>query len=308
LKAVVFAYHEIGSVCLEELIDFGTEVSCLFTHEDDAGEDIWFRRPSEVARQRHIPVHTPGHLKDGDWITRISSMKPDTIFSFYYRHMIPVEILNIPRIGSFNLHGSLLPRFRGRAPVNWVLVEGEQETGLTLHCMVEKPDAGDIIVQRRVAIAFEDTAYTLFMKMVDEARILMREVLPELEHGTFQRIPQAGLGPSSYRGGRRPEDGLVSWERDALSIYNLSRAVTHPYPGAFTHFRGKRLFIWKSYPGESTRDTRPGSVVSGRPLLVSTGKGLLRLLSVQLEGEQEMDGEAFAATHDIENTILGGDR
>jgi methionyl-tRNA formyltransferase len=306
LRAVVFAYHEIGYVCLEELIDFGTDVSCLFTHEDDPNEEVWFRRPAELAKKKGIPIYTPDNLKEPSWAAMISDMKPDVIFSFYYRNLIPMEILSIPTIGAFNLHGSLLPKFRGRCPVNWVLIEGERTTGLTLHFMVEKPDAGDIVARRPVDISFDDNAHTLFMKMSKEARVLMKEILPRIQDRSFVRVPQAGLGPSSYFGGRKPEDGLIGWHKDAISIHNLTRAVTHPYPGAFSFLDGKKFFVWQAYPVQEQTNSIPGSIISTQPLIVSTGKGTLKLLRVQLEDEDETDGGTFAATHDIDNKILGG--
>jgi methionyl-tRNA formyltransferase len=233
-------------------------------------------------------------------------MKPDVIFSFYYRNMIPREILAVPKIGAFNLHGSLLPKFRGRCPVNWVLIEGEKTTGITLHAMVEKPDAGDIVAQRAIDISFDDNARSLFMKMVKEARTLMKEVLPLIQNGSFQRTPQAILGSSSYFGGRKPEDGLIAWNNDAVSIYNLTRATTHPYPGAFSYLDGKKFFVWQAYPEEGAPNNTPGAILSTNPLTVGAGRGTVKLLRVQLEGELEMDGETFAATHDIDNKILGG--
>jgi methionyl-tRNA formyltransferase len=139
VKAVVFGYQEIGYVCLEELLKFGVQVSCLLTHKDDPGEEIWFQRPVTIAQKYNIPVYTPTTLKDEKWTELIKDSAPDFIFSFYYRNMIQKRILDIPRVAALNLHGSLLPKFRGRAPVNWVLVEGEKQTGITLHEMVEKP-------------------------------------------------------------------------------------------------------------------------------------------------------------------------
>ena len=220
MKAVVFGYQEIGSVCLEELLAFGVQVSCLFTHEDDPREEIWFRRPVAIAKKHDIPVYTPETLKDEKWIKLIKEAAPDFIFSFYYRNMIPKGILDIARIAALNLHGSLLPKFRGRAPVNWVLVNGESETGITLHEMVEKPDAGDIVAQKKVEIAFDDDVYTLYMKMTEAARQLMKETLPKLAGGSFVKIPQTGV--SSYFGGRKPEDGLISWQRMQLPSIILS--------------------------------------------------------------------------------------
>ena len=132
------------------------------------------------------------------------------IFSFYYRHMIPEEILRIPPQGAYNLHGSLLPAYRGRCPVNWVLVNGETQTGVTLHHMVKKADAGDIVGQRVVPIAPEDTAFTLYGKLCDAAGILLDELLPLMKIGQAPRIPQ-DISRGSYFGGRRPEDGRIDW-------------------------------------------------------------------------------------------------
>ncbi|HEX2965570.1 MAG TPA: formyltransferase family protein [Syntrophorhabdaceae bacterium] len=218
--------------------------------------------------------------------------------------MIPREILDIPRVTALNMHGSLLPKYRGRAPVNWVLVNGEKETGVTLHEMVEKPDAGDIIAQKRIEISFEDDIQTLYSKMSTGAGQLMNEILPLLENGTFQGTPQKG--PSSYCRGRKPEDGLILWENDAISIYNLTRAVTHPYPGAYTFLDGRKLFVWKTYPYGRNSHEPPGKIVSLRPLIIATGGGLLQLLSLQLENGPELQADEFGQKYDIENKTLGG--
>jgi methionyl-tRNA formyltransferase len=304
VNAVVFAYHEIGYACLDELLRFGATVQCLFTHEDDPAEEIWFRRPHLIARVHGIPVYTNGNLKDPAIVGMLKNLNPDTIFSFYYRKLIPGEILRIPKIGAFNLHGSLLPRFRGRCPVNWVLIEGEAITGLTLHVMEEKADSGDIVAQRAIDIDFQDTAHSLFLKMVQEARVLMRETLPALAEGTFKRIPQEG--PSSYFGRRKPEDGRIDWEKDARAIYNLVRATTHPYPGAFTYLGGRKLLIWGALPEERVVTGPPGRIVSPDPWTIAAGNGVVRLTRVQLEGEEEMDGNTFVETHPLNPSLLGG--
>jgi len=304
VRAVVFAYQEIGSACLEELIDFGTDVACLFTHEDDPDEEIWFRQPAGIAGGLGIPVYSPENVNDSKWASMIREIGPDIIFSFYYRKMIPGAILDIPRIGAFNLHGSLLPRYRGRCPVNWVMIAGEEETGVTLHDMIEKPDAGDVVAQKKVAIAFEDDVLSVYIKMVKAARELMRDILPNLAAGTFTRIPQSGI--PSYFGGRKPEDGIIDWGKDALSIYNLTRAVTHPYPGAFTYLDGKKLLIWKAYPENTAVEAPAGKIISEDPLTVKAGKGSLRLVSVQLEGEDETDAALFASSRKLKNKTLGG--
>jgi methionyl-tRNA formyltransferase len=304
VKAAVFAYHEIGYVCLEEVLASGMEVSCLFTHKDDPGEEIWFRRPVELALEQSIPVYNPERLRDRKWTDLLRDLAPDFIFSFYYRYMIPQEMLDTAGIAALNLHGSLLPKFRGRCPVNWVLIAGEKKSGVTLHVMEAKPDVGDIVAQREVEITFDDTAHSLSLKLASAARLLMRDVLPQLLSGSFPRLPQAGA--SSYYGGRRPEDGLIDWSNDALTVYNLIRAVTHPYPGAFTFAEGKKLFIWKAEPQARAHTASSGTIISTNPLLVATDQGALRLISVQLNGEPELSAEAFAKAHQLEGKRLGG--
>jgi methionyl-tRNA formyltransferase len=304
VRAVVFAYHEIGFVCLEELFRSRIDVAALVTHENDPDEEIWFRTPRALAEAQGIPVLLVDNLRDPTWTERLRSLAPDYFFSFYYRNMLPGEILSVPKIAAMNLHGSLLPRFRGRCPVNWVLIKGEKRTGVTLHVMEEKPDAGDIIGRREVDITFEDTAYTLARKLAEASRGLMRETIPFLESASFERRSQTGV--SSYYGGRRPEDGLIDWTKGAEEIYNLTRAVTHPYPGAFTLLGGKKLFIWRALPEAGSIGGQAGRIVSTRPLLVGTGKGLLRILSLQAEGGREVDPRTFAATYNLENGSLGG--
>jgi methionyl-tRNA formyltransferase len=304
VRAVVFGYHEVGSVCLEELLAGGVQVAALFTHRDNPNEEIWFRTPRVIAEHSNIPVFDPENLKDPAWAGRIRTFDPDYIFSFYYRNMLSREILDIPRVAAMNLHGSLLPKYRGRCPVNWVLLKGEKETGVTLHIMVEKPDAGDIVAQKAVPVAFEDTAGSLAVKLAAAAGNLMRETIPLLESETFVKHPQEG--DFSYYGGRKPEDGLIDWTMAATEIYNLIRAVTHPYPGAFTFIEGRKLFFWKAVPVDGHFDNPPGQVVSTRPLVIATGKGLLKILSGQFEGSQEAEAQALAAAFEFDNKSLGG--
>jgi methionyl-tRNA formyltransferase len=304
VRAVVLAYHEIGYVCLEELLKSRIEITALFTHKDDPREEIWFRTPRILAVEHNIPVFDPETLRDPVWVERIREFGPDYLFSFYYRNMLPKEILDIPKIAPMNLHGSLLPKFRGRCPVNWVLIEGEDRTGLTLHLMEVKPDAGDIVAQKEVKITFDDTAGSLAIKLASAARSLIREVMPLLESGTFERKPQ--VGPSSYYGGRKPEDGIIDWGKSAKTIYNLVRAVTHPYPGAYTFLDGKKLFIWKALPVDGSAEGAGGAGGSTDPLLVKAGQGLLNITSLQLEGEDEMNAETFLAFHNLTKKSLGG--
>jgi methionyl-tRNA formyltransferase len=301
MRSVVFAYSDVGYVCLDLLLAQGAEIAAVFTHADDPEERVWFRSVRGLAEQHTLPVFTPERLDGDDWLARLRAWAPDFIFSFYYRRMLPTPVLQTPRLGAMNLHGSLLPKYRGRCPVNWVLINDEKETGVTLHHMVARADAGDIVAQRRVAIADDDTAYTLYRKQTAAAIELMREVYPQLCAGTAPRIVQ-DHSQATYFGGRRPADGAIDWAKSARGIYNLVRAVTHPYPGAFAQWRGQPLMIWRAEAdgdgGE--RAPAPGTVFGvDDGLTVQTGAGRLRALRVQLAGEDEADGGEWARRHGV---------
>jgi methionyl-tRNA formyltransferase len=298
MRTVVFAYSDVGHACLSEILAQRDQVVALFTHADDPGETQWFASVAELARRHGIPVHTPADVNTPESADLVRGLAPEMIFSFYYRKMIAPEILALAPRGAFNMHGSLLPRYRGRAPINWVLVRGEVETGVTLHEMALKPDAGDIVAQRRVVIDFEDTAFTLSHKITAAARALMHETLPLLRAGTAPRTPQ-DLSTGNYCRGRKPADGLIDWSKDAMAVYNLVRAVTHPFPGAFTFLAGRKVFVWQAHPvAGDAGGALPGTVLrrdpEGRTALVATGTGLLRVEQVQFEGEPETTGDALA--------------
>jgi len=184
--------------------------------------------------------------------------------------------------------------------VNWVLIHGERETGVTLHYMVAKADAGDIVAQRRVPIADADTAHTLYGKLTSAAAELMREVYPQLVAGTAPRRPQDHSQASTF-GGRKPADGVIDWRRSAREIYNLVRAVAHPYPGAFAHWRGQPLWIWEArVDGEAGTGPAPGTVLRiDEAVTVQTGAGRLRGLRLQLADEQESDAGDWARRHGL---------
>jgi methionyl-tRNA formyltransferase len=307
MKLAVFAYQDVGYECLDFLVQSRADICAVVTHADDPKEEIWFRSVADLARRRELPLYFPENPNAADFVDTIRRAAPELIFSFYYRRILSNALLSIPRLGALNLHGSLLPRYRGRAPVNWAIVNGETETGVTLHYMVEKADAGDIVAQRRVAIAFEDTALTLYRKLTRAARELMAETYPLLVGGRAPRTPQDHRLATKF-GGRRPEDGRIDWRRPAVEIYNLIRAVTHPYPGAFTFLRGKKLFLWKAAIERHDGNAAAGGILSfdDDGLRVAAGEGVLVLQQLQLERDSEMPAAHFAAKYRlIPGELLG---
>jgi methionyl-tRNA formyltransferase len=282
MNLVVCAYHNVGYRCIQELLRQGSEISLIFTHEDSATEQIWFSSVRELAQDNNIPYLTSS-INEHENIERIRKIGPDFLLSFYYRNMIKPEVLEIPRRGALNMHGSYLPKYRGRVPVNWAVINGEKETGATLHYMVTKPDAGDIVDQEKVSIEFTDTAHDVFGKVNEAAVNVISRTWPKLMAGTADRIPM-DLTVGSYFGGRKPEDGRIDWGKSALQIYNLIRGVTHPYPGAFTELQGEKIVIWSAWPVEGS--AVPGQVVSRNPLLVGTGEGLLEIRTIQRAASQ----------------------
>lgn len=294
MKAVVLAYHNIGCIGIEALLRHGYEISAVFTHRDDPNENTWFDSVAELAASRGIPVFAPDDVNHPLWVERIRKMNPDVLFSFYYRKMVKGAILDIPRAGCFNLHGSLLPAYRGRCPVNWVLVNGETETGVTLHAMTDQPDAGDIVSQMPVAISHDDNARTLYDKLAKASSDMLDEVLPGIKNGTAPRRPQ-DPSKATYYGGRRPEDGEIDWSLPADQVRNLVRAVTRPYPGAFSFIGERKCLFWSAteMPEEEPKRA-PGTVVSTAPLVLSCGQGGLRIDSGQPEDGVCMTGTQLA--------------
>ena len=246
-RILFFCYSEVGHACLDLLLARGAHVVALITHEDNPNEKIWFTTPAAAARARGIPVFTPEKVNTPEWIERIAVLQPELILSVYYRNMISQRILALPRLGAFNLHGSLLPKYRGRAPINWAVLHGEPRIGMTLHRMVKAPDAGAIVDQEGVDIGPRDTAEQAFRKVLPCGRRVIERQIDALLAGTAKETPQ-DESQATYFGGRTPEDGRIIWTQTSRQIFNLIRAVTDPYPGAFVDADSARLMVWWAEP------------------------------------------------------------
>jgi methionyl-tRNA formyltransferase len=284
----VFGYHELGYVCIQALLELGAPILALFTHRDDPGEEIWWRSCAQLAAGHGIAVYSDEELGP-QWVERLRAWAPAVIYSFNYRRLLPRQILDCASIGAFNMHPSKLPAYRGRAPINWVLVNGERETGVTLHYMVARADAGDIVAQETVAIEDSDTALSLSRKLTPLAAGLISRFHPLIVAGSAPRHPQ-DLSAGSYFGRRTPTDGRIDWNWPARRIFNLVRAVTHPYPGAFCTVAGRKLFIWQAAIGaEQGGLGEPGQIMgtSASGMEVAAGAGFVIVSRVQFEGESE---------------------
>jgi methionyl-tRNA formyltransferase len=320
-RVLFFGYSEVGYECLSLLLKRGDNVVALFTHEDNPHEKIWFKTPAVAAREKGVPIFTPEKITTPEWLERIAALQPELILSAYYRNMISTKILGLARLGAFNVHGSLLPKYRGRAPINWAVLHGEPRIGMTLHRMVRAPDAGAIVDQDGVEIGPRDTAGQAFHKVLPCARRIVARQIDALLAGTVRETPQ-DESQATYFGGRAPEDGRIDWTKTSREIFNLIRAVADPYPGAFTDVPGSRLMVWWAEPespatkqfvgppparstgsgsgarrgtggpvpgiatgaSPAARRPVPGEILSVAPLVVATGNGALELTKTEWRG------------------------
>jgi len=294
-SAVVFAYHDVGCRCLRVLLDEQIEVPLVITHRDRPEERIWFASVAALARARAIDTITPDDPNTPEIVERIRDLSPDFLFSFYYRLMLGAPLLAIPGKGAFNVHGSLLPKYRGRVPVNWAIIHGETETGATLHEMVERPDAGRIVDQEAVAILPDDLAVDVFGKVTEAAERVLRRSLPKLADGSAVLRAQ-DLSKGGYFGGRRPEDGRIDWSASAKRVHDLVRAVAPPYPGAFTEVEGTRLRVLRTRRGANKGAARSAAFLyaEGDRCYAACADGeVLELLDLELDGRR-LSAQEFA--------------
>lgn len=287
-RAVVFAYSEVGYRCLQTLLDAGVGVPLVLTHEDSPSEKPWFGSVARLAAERGIETAAPSDPAAPRWRERIGALAPEYLFSFYYRRMLDPRLIACARRGALNMHGSLLPKYRGRAPVNWAILNGETETGATLHYMVAKPDAGPIVAQARVPIGIDDTALVVSRAVAEAAAKLLERELPRLAAGAPVGR-EMDLSKGSYFGGRSPEDGRIHWDQSAASVHNLIRAVAPPFPGAFTELDGRRLiFAGSHWLGEPAHHPGLAPCVyeeSGALYLDCADRVRLALTGLVLDGE-----------------------
>ncbi len=292
--AVVFAYHNVGVRCLRVLLDQGVRIPLVLTHEDSPNENIWYDSVAAVCAEHGIETLTVDDPNHPDVVARVRALAPDFFFSFYYRKMLGAALLAIPKRGALNMHGSLLPKYRGRVPINWAVLHGETETGASLHYMDVKPDAGNLVAQTSVPILGDDTAHDVFQKVVVAAEMTLTRSLPHLIAGTATSVP-LDLTAGSYFSGRKPEDGRIDWTQSSNEVNNLIRAVAPPYPGAFMQFGDHQVIVARAcvsalapWQQDDEMLASPGrmSLVTNEPPLVVCGDGqCIAILELIVDGK-----------------------
>lgn len=285
-----------GYKCLEEMLRQNADVAGIFTLKDEIAADVSGFVPFDVIAARNgIPIFKVKKISDPESVAQIRALQPDVIFVIGFSQLISKEILAIPRRGCIGMHPTLLPANRGRAPIPWTIINGLRKSGATMFFLDEGADSGPIIGQVQFAVSKGETAGSLYGKAVKAFVKLMRRNLPLIMKGAEKRIPQDAK-KASYWPKRTPEDGLIDWSKPAVQAWALVRAVTHPYPGAFTFLGGKKMLIWEARPAKKSAGRLKRGEIFGlakNGFFVSAGGGALLVKKAQLEGAPETDAVKF---------------
>lgn len=295
MRILFMGTPDIAAACLQALYDAGQDICAVYTRRDKpvGRRQILTAPPVKTLALAHgTPVYQPRTLRDGGEDAHIRALAPDLIVVVAYGCILPAQILRMPRLGCVNLHVSLLPKYRGSAPVQWAVLAGETETGVTLMQMDEGLDTGDILLCRRVAIGPEETSGELFARVTAIGAALLCEALPLLEAGTLRPQPQPqGEAPAAPMLSK--EMAEFHWQDTAAHIHNWVRGM-NPWPMAWFDCRGRRVKVLSCRIAAGA-GAAPGTVLSLRPLTVACADGAVALAQVLPEGSHEMDGAAFAA-------------
>lgn len=275
-RILFFGFSDVGYRCLKLLLDKGCDVIGVFTHDADPHEAHWFQTPESLAKENFIRVFKPDTLKTEKWFRKVRYMKPDLILSLYYRNFIPEEIFSLARLGAYNMHGSYLPAYRGRAPLNWSIINGENHCGVTLHTIEKKFDAGEIVDREKVAFGPDEYVGDIQPRVSAAAVRVLERALPSLLAGN-PKLEKQDESKASYFGKRTPEDGRIDFSKSAREVFNLVRGVSRPFPGAFAEIGGSRYTIWRAKPLEDFKGHRAGEIVSREPFIIACGKGALEV-------------------------------
>lgn len=310
MKIIFMGTPEFSVPVLEALVREGHEVIGVVTQPDKPkgrGKAVLMTPVKEKALEYGLPVYQPVKVRDPEFIEVLKGLKPDIMVVVAFGQILPGAVLDIPPLGCVNIHASLLPRYRGSAPIQWVIINGEKETGITTMMMDTGIDTGDMLEKTVVPIAEDETGDSLHDKLSTAGASLIISTLKKIEDGTVVRTPQTDEG-TCYAKMLKKDMGNIDWTMDAAAIERLIRGL-NSWPGTYTKWKGKTLKIWKAQVLEEEHEGACGEVVhvTKDRLLVKTGKGTLSLLELQPEGKKRMAVDAFLRGYPVEeHTILQG--
>jgi methionyl-tRNA formyltransferase len=296
LRIIFMGTPRFALPSLQILIDRSEQIAAVVTQPDrpaGRGQHIALPPVKELALKHHLPVLQPVKVRDAQFIAQIKELSPNLIVVVAFGQILPRALLDIPAFGCVNVHASLLPFYRGAAPISWVLINGETETGVTIMLLDEGMDTGDMLMQEKLPLMPTDTVVTLHDRLAQSGARLLGKALDELGSTGWTRIPQDHVR-ATYAPLLKKEDGLIQWQKRAREIHNQIRGM-NPWPGCFTYFNGKLLKVFAIEVGEQHAKETPGSIIeiSESGITVATGTGALILKEIQLEGKKRMPAEEF---------------
>ncbi len=301
MRIVYVGCKFIGYECLKHLFKKDENVVSVYTlHPDLKDKTAGFKSFDPLMGDKDIQYYKIKDINENEVVKNIKEENPDIIIQVGWSQIIKEEIINLPPKGTVGFHASPLPKFRGGAPVNWAIIKGKKEWATTFFYMDTDVDSGDIIGQKKLNIDFEDTVKDVYEKVTLKDIELLEEYLPLLKEGEAPRKPQDD-SEATYVERRKPEDGVIDWTKSSYEIYNWIRALTHPYPGAFTFYDGKKVLIWDSKASEKESHRKPGTIVnmSSEGIEVSTSDGILVLTRLQMEGQKELTFKEWVKKYNI---------
>lgn len=307
MKIIFMGTPDFAAASLQALIDAGYEIPLAVTKEDKPVGRGGHLRPSDVkvcAQKAGIPVYQPHSVKTEEAYKVLAEKAPDLIVVAAFGQIIPKEILELPKFGCINVHASLLPEYRGAAPIQWAILDGKQETGVSIMKMNEGLDTGDILSVSRTPIAPDETGGSLFDRLSALGAQLLLDTIPKLEAGSLTPVRQPEKSPTPYARMIRKSDGRIDWNRSAEEIERQIRGLS-PWPSAFTEWNGKTLKIWKGRVDQEKPEdasASAGEICGVEPdgIRIRCGSGTLVVESLQMAGKKRMDAAAFLRGHRIE--------
>ena len=299
MKLIFMGTPDFAVPCLEKLIEAGHEIAAVFSQPDKPRGRKMILTPPEVkacALKHGLTVYQPKSLRNDEAIELIKEIAPDCIVVAAYGKILPKAMLDLPKYGCINVHGSLLPKYRGSAPIQWSVINGEKETGVTIMQMAEGVDTGDMLYQKAIPIGIDDTAESMFEKLSDLGGEMIVEALDLLEEDKLTPIKQDET-LATHAPMLNKEIAVIDWNKSALEVHNLVRGL-YSWPIAQTTLHGKKLKIYRTAVGKGSGEA--STVISTSPLTIACGEGAVVIEELQLEGKKRMDAKAFLIGHPLQ--------